>query len=362
MRMFTTALLVSLLCAALPASSALAQGQPPRQKDMAIDQPQARQVVDQLIVELNRMYVFPEGAKKIEVALRQRVKRGEYANIVSAEKLAAELTAQMRKETGDLHLGVQYSEEEIPLQQTGAKPSPQQMAKFIEELRVRNFGVDRVERLPFNIGYLKLAMFASGKGAGDTLGAAMTMMSNLDSLIIDLRQNGGGSPETVALLASYFFDERTRLNDIYFREGNRTEQGWTTTFVSGSRFGQTKPVYILTSKQTFSAAEDFSYAMKNLKRATIVGETTGGGAHPGDMVRLNAHFGVFVPNGRSISSITQTDWEGVGVVPDVAVKADDAFKTAQVALLRQLAGAETNPQKLQRIEARIGAVEADGKL
>jgi C-terminal processing protease CtpA/Prc len=134
---------------------------------------------------------------------------------------------------------------------------------------------------------------------------------------------------------------------------------WSSEFVPGARYGKKKDVYILTSKHTFSAAEDFSYALKNLKRATVVGETTGGGAHPGDMVRLNAHFAMFVPNGRSISTVTNIDWEGVGVTPELSVRAEDALKVAQVAALKKIATGEKNQAKVARINARIAAVESE---
>jgi C-terminal processing protease CtpA/Prc len=226
-------------------------------------------------------------------------------------------------------------------------------------MKAQNFGVERIERLPFNIGYLNLRAFAPAAEAAPTIAAAMSVLAHTDTLIIDLRKNGGGDPSTVALLASYLFDERTRLNDIYFRDGDRTEQMWSSDFVPGTRYGKDKDVYILTSKHTFSAAEDFSYALKNLKRATVVGESTGGGAHPGAMVRLNPHFAMFVPNGRSISTVTKTDWEGVGVTPAVSVRAEDAMKVAQVAALKKIAAGEKSATKLARINARIAAVESE---
>lgn len=113
-----------------------------------------------------------------------------------------------------------------------------------------------------------------------------------------------------------------------WREGDRTEEFWTTKEVAGKRFGQRKPVFVLTSKRTFSGAEEFSYSLKSLQRATIVGETTGGGAHPGGPQRINEHFSVWVPAGRAINPITKANWEGTGVVPDVAVPADKALERA----------------------------------
>jgi retinol-binding protein 3 len=351
---------LALVLATLGLANASAQPGGPRQPDMTIDAAQRTALIERTIVELNKNYVFPEKAKKMEAVLRQHQKKGDYNSITSAEKFSSVLTEQLVAETNDKHLRVIYSAEPIPVLMADKKPSPEQRAAELVDMKKGNFGVERVERLPFNIGYLDLRAFAPAKDAADTIAAAMTLVANTDSLIIDLRKNGGGEPATVALLASYVLDERTHLNDIFYREGNRTEQMWSADAVQGARFGQAKDVYILTSKHTFSAAEDFAYSLKQLKRVTIVGETTGGGAHPGDVMRLSENFGVFVPNGRSINPITKTDWEGTGVAPDIKETAEDALKTAQVAILNKImaAGAK-DPRRVERIKARIAKVQAE---
>jgi C-terminal processing protease CtpA/Prc len=128
---------------------------------------------------------------------------------------------------------------------------------------------------------------------------------------------------------------------------------WTRADVAGPRYGTERKVYVLTSHDTFSAAEDFSYAMKNLRRATLVGEVTGGGAHPGDMRRLDTHFGAFIPMGRSISPVTHTDWEGTGVEPDVKAAAKDALNVAQTLILQERLASEKDPAALERMRARL---------
>ena len=155
----------------------------------------------------------------------------------------------------------------------------------------------------------------------------MNFLADSGTLIIDLRDNHGGRPEMVTLMASYLFAVPTHLNDVYQRSDNSTRESWTTANVAGKRFLD-KPVYLLTSRRTFSAAEDFSYALKNLKRATVLGESTGGGAHLIGPHRINDHFFIIVPIGRSISPITKTDWEGTGVEPDIKVPAADALDEA----------------------------------
>ena len=174
--------------------------------------------------------------------------------------------------------------------------------------RAHNFGIEKVERLRFNIGYFKLSAFGPVTEVGPLLASAMNLLNNMDSLIIDLRGNFGGNEQTVQLLASYLLNKRTHLLNMYKRVGDSTEQRWSSDYVAGKRFTQEKDVYILIDRDSFSAAEDFSYTMKNLKRATLIGENTGGAAHSGDSVRLNNHFSLFLPTGRAISPITNTNW------------------------------------------------------
>lgn len=323
------------------------------QADMEISATIRQQLIENLIKEVNNSYTFPEMAKKVEASLREKQKRGAFDNISSARQLSNALTRDLQATTSDRHLRVTFSEELIPERKPRAAPSPDEVANRLATMREGNFGVKKVERLPFNIGYLELEGFAPARDAADTLAAAMTLLAHTDALIIDLRNNGGGDAGAVTLLASYLFDKRTRLNDFYYREGNRTEQRWSSDVVPGLRFGQKKDVTILTSKDTFSAAEDFTYALKNLKRATVIGETTGGGANPGDDTRLLPNFSAFIPLGRSISPVTQANWEGVGVTPNIAVCADDALRAAQVAILKKMAAAESDTAKLGSLNNRI---------
>jgi C-terminal processing protease CtpA/Prc len=228
-----------------------------------------------------------------------------------------------------------------------------------------NHGFGRVERLPGNIGYLEFFNFADEELGADTVAAAMNFINGTDSLIIDMRNNGGGNPAMVALVCSYLFGpDPVHLNDLYWREGNRTEEFWTRKDLAGKRY-LNKDVYVLTSKRTFSGAEEFTYNLKNLKRATIVGETTGGGAHPGGGFRINEHFGVFVPTGRAISPITKTNWEGTGVTPDISVPADQALLVARLMALKKSLTTLPNPDfkagvedEIQKLEKELSALKA----
>lgn len=329
-----------------------------RAADMQMTAASRQQLIDSVITAVNTSYVFPDLAKQAEAALRAQHRRGAYDALTSARQLSEALTRELQATTRDRHLRVTYSEDAIPETRPQSSPSTDERAGRLAMLRAQNFGVEKIERLPFNIGYLDLAAFMSARDSAETLGAAMTVLAHTDALIIDLRNNWGGDSGTVTLLASYLFDQRTRLNDFYYREGDRLEQRWTADAVPGLRYGQKKDVYILTSRETFSAAEDFTYALKNLKRATVVGETTGGGANPGVDRRLLPHFSMFMPLGRAVSPVTQANWEGVGVAPDVGVCAADALATAQVAILKKMTQSEKDSGQLAALAQRIAQISA----
>ena len=190
-----------------------------------------------------------------------------------------------------------------------------------------NCGFKKAEILEDNIGYLKFDFFADPGICGPTVVAAMNFLANVDAIIFDLRENGGGDPKMVAFVSSYLFAERTHLNDLWTRKGDVTEQYWTGPYVPGKSLDG-KPAFVLTSKNTFSGGEEFTNNLKVLKRAKIVGETTGGGAHPVRGHRITEHFGIDVPFARAINPVTHTNWEGTGVEPDVKVNGSQALEEA----------------------------------
>jgi C-terminal processing protease CtpA/Prc len=194
----------------------------------------------------------------------------------------------------------------------------------------------------------------------------MTLLAHTDALIVDLRQNGGGDPEMIALITSYLFDQMTNLNNMYWRDGDRTQQFWTLPYVPGPRYGGNKPVYVLTSNDTFSGAEEFAYNLKNLKRATIIGEVTGGGAHPVGGFAIGPHVGARIPVGRAINPISGTNWEGTGVTPDIPVPQADALRTAQILALRhvleQAGEGASGPlaDLIEEAQAELDELESEG--
>jgi len=263
---------------------------------MTVDAATRRQVIDGVLARLTEAYVFPDTAVAMERAIRDRVRRGEYERITSAQALADSLTAHLQTVTQDRHLRVRYSDEPLPRLDAQPGPTPEMEARARAFGRQVNFGFERVERLPGNVGYLEVRSFGFEPAwIEDVAAAAFTFLANTDALIIDVRRNGGGTPGMVAFVSSYLFGaDSVHLNSLYWRPGNRTEHFYTRTRVPGVRYGPDRPVYVLTSRRTFSGAEEFAYNLQTRQRAVIVGDTTGGGAHPGGMQRVTDHFGVWV--------------------------------------------------------------------
>ncbi len=305
--------------------------------DMKIDAATKTQVIESLLKDFNEAYVFPEVAKKIETDLRVRMKNKEYDALVSARQFAQKLTDDLQSVSRDKHIRVRFSKNVIPVRKDREEPTAEELAEEANYMRRVNFGFEKIERLQGNIGYVDLRGFMDPKAGAETVQAAMNFLANTDALIFDLRQNGGGDPEMVALISSYLFgDKPVHLNSLYWRKGDRTEDFFTKPNLANKKFGD-KDIYVLTSNRTFSGAEEFSYNLKNLKRATIIGETTGGGANPGGMFRLAEHFGVFIPTGRAVSPITKTNWEGTGVEPDIKAPKEQALKIAYLLALNKSA-------------------------
>jgi hypothetical protein len=356
-RLSSAAVIVAALVSAVP-SPAPAQ-QAAAAPDMVVDEATRRTVIDGVIARLNEAYVFPDTARAMERAIRLRHSRREYDRITSARAFAESLTAHLQAVSRDRHLRVRYSPQPLPELGPAPGPSPDQEAEAWAFGRRVNFGLERAERLAGNIGYLELRSFGfEPQWAEATVGAAMTLLANTDALIIDLRRNGGGSPFYVALVSSYLFGpDSVHLNSLYWRPEDRTDRFYTRAVLPGTRYGPERPVYVLTSRRTFSGAEEFAYNLQALKRAVIVGDTTGGGAHPGGFRRVSAHFGVWVPSGRAINPITGTNWERVGVRPDLVAPADSALRVAHVAALRQLQDRATDPAVRARLEDALREVD-----
>ena len=296
--------------AALLASSAQAQPLDDNARDTAI----AR-----LADHLAGRYVFPEVGAEAARFVTTRAEAGAYDGL-DAEALADSLTTDLQAVTHDRHLNVWLTPEGTDSADEAA----------LERLRARNaiernYGFARVERLDGNVGYLDLRGFYPTAIGAETALAALRFLDGADAIVVDLRHNSGGHPDMVRFLLTHLFAERTHLNSLYWRDGDRTEEFWTLDERPGPDLSDL-PLVVLTSGETFSGGEEFAYDVQSRERGTLVGETTGGGANPGAALPIGGPLQVFLPTGRAINPVTGTNWEGVGVVPDVPTSAEDAYE------------------------------------
>ena len=307
-----------------------------------VEKSERDRVIEALASKLSAAYVIPEAVERITGALRSANSVGEYDG-KTPQEFADAMGRTLRNAGQDKHFAVFY--------QPSPTAPPETATASVEQRERLNFGFGKLERLRGNVGYLELVNFSDlRQQSAETASALLSTLSNFDAIILDLRRNSGGNTQMVAFVATYFFDTRVHLSDIYWRDTNETSQFWTTTFVPGRRAAR-QPLYILTSASTFSAAEDFCYSLQNLKRALVVGETTGGGAHSSrGPQRLTPSFTAIIPAGRAISPITKTNWEGTGVTPDIKTSADAALSVAHLHALRSLLEKETDPQWKQTLQ------------
>jgi hypothetical protein len=290
-------------------------------------------VIDETARLLTEHYVFPETAEQLAGLLRQRLAEGAY-DVDSAEELGRLVTADLQSVNGDKHLKLKYHADPVPPEQGEAA-----LAAMRRDFDTSLGGAPRVELLDGGVAVVELApaLFPL-EWAAEPLGAALTLASPARALIVDLRGNLGGDPDTVAFVCGHLLDARTHLNTMHWRDGDRREQSWSPAHVPGARFGGSKPLYVLTSGRTFSGAEELAYDLQQLGRAVVVGEPTGGGAHPRDGWTVHPHLEATVPVGRSVNPVSGTNWEGTGVQPDLACAAADALDRAHALALARLTG------------------------
>lgn len=301
--------------------------------ELPLSAQERKDTVEKLVTTFKDSYVFPDRAKNVESALRKLHADGAYDSIDNAEEFAVALSRDLQAASKDRHPRVMANQ----VRQSTGKPLPDNQGERLARMRANNYGVTKVEHRPSNMGYLELTGFSPAQYSAATLSAALAVLAHTDALIIDLRQNFGGDLAAAGFLASHFVDARTHLYDFYFRKGDRTEQRWTAEVLPSHHYGKDKPVYILTSKDTFSAGEYFADVLQKLNRATVVGETTGGGAHAGEVIRLTTRFTAFIPISRPVHPRTSSNWEGVGVTPDVRVPAANALETTEAMIRKRQA-------------------------
>jgi len=310
-----------------------------------IDGSRCAEIVQRLSEKLKAYYVFPDVAEQICKYLQKHLENGAYSDFTEGNLLALALTMDLQEVSQDEHLWVRWHPEPLPDHEGPLRQNQEWMDERSQEAKLDNFGFHKAERLPGNVGYIDIRSFSRAEWGAATAMAAMNFLAETSALIIDMRRCEGGYADMIALVCSYLFDEEpVHLNSIYWREEDSTQQYWTQPDLPGKRYGN-KPVYALISKATFSGGEECAYDLQSRQRATLIGEKTGGGANPGASYRLNSHFEAFIPVGRAINPITHKNWEGTGVIPDILVPQEQAFKTAYRLALKSVIESTVEPAR-----------------
>jgi retinol-binding protein 3 len=295
-----------------------------------IDKPFIQSTIDSLILVIRREYVDADVASRVDAYLRKCLAEGHY-QLPTADALALVLTQDLFNSSHDKHLFVTVSPDTANASAAIAQEPPRE-----ETARFSNFGIQRVEILPGNIGYLNLTSFYRPQEARETFVSAMQVLAQANALILDLRGNKGGSPDMAVLVASFMLDKPgIPLFSVVPRSGAEPMRFATVQTPPPGSNGE-RPLYILTSQSTWSAGEGVAFLLQERHRAEIIGETTAGAANPGRPYRVNALFEVNVPNGRVRSAVLGRNWEGVGVVPDIPTSATNALDVAHTRALRRL--------------------------
>ena len=325
------------------------------------EQLSGRELVAKAMELLRENYVFPEQAEQAAAAIEARLAAGEYDDLDEIT-LTGLVTEHLQEITGDRHLALRLGGPGPRREPEGEPEPPPDREKMRKLGRLDNFGIRRVERLDGNVGYLDLRRMPVPANAGPAIAAAMELVAGTYALIIDMRHNRGGAPEGVVFWCSYLVDDGkpVHFNDIFRADTGETRQFWALPYVPGTRYPD-QPVYLLTSDHTFSGGEDLCYTLQALGRAEVIGETTGGGAHPTRPFQVSPAVHIAVPFARSVNPVTGTNWQGTGVVPDVAVPADQACDVAYArALERVLAMDDVPPPVLDEAREALAEVTDRG--
>lgn len=307
--------------------------QPSKVVDAAIEPAFIRETVETLRGALNRDYFDPAVAFRASETLQKRLAEGHYQKIPTLEALAKALTEDLYVVTKDKHLRVSPAVEAISIPATTAAVDD---TRREVAARRTNFGIQRIEILPGNVGYLQFTAFYRRNEASEAIASAMASLRHADALILDLRENGGGSTETMALLASYFYEAQgLPLFEVFPRPPAKVAKFMTEATPLPDR-NERRPTYVLVSRNTWSGGEGLAFNLQDRHRAEVIGETTPGAGNQARTHRLNAQFEVTIPNGSVRSAIRHQSWEGVGVVPDVPAASSDALRVAHGRALQKL--------------------------
>ncbi|WP_445711907.1 S41 family peptidase [Flavobacterium sp.] len=291
-----------------------------------------KEIIKLISKNLLETYIDLDVAKEMTLVINSNLKSNKYKSITNPDSFTKIINQDLQKISKDLHLKLKYDPKKIA--KSNLDISEEMKIKkekmMVMKMAEINYGFSEVKVLNGNIGYLNLRMFADTTYAKDAVTSAMNFLNNTNAIIIDLRENGGGVPSMMQLLSSYFMDAKpVVLSNFYERKTNKNTQLFSLKSIDGKRMNN-KPLYILTSKKTFSAAEAFTYTLKHFDKAIVVGEVTKGGANRTRTINLNSDFSIAVPYIKTIHPITNSNWEGKGVQPNINTNEKEAFVIAYI--------------------------------
>ena len=299
-----------------------------------MDPNEVTRVVQEVRALVESRYVYPDVGVRVAAVLAEGLADGRYP--LNESGLADAVTTDLQSVNGDKHLRLLYHDQPLSHREPGDDSEEYAaMARWAEQTCG---GVGSVRRLAGNVGYLDLQpVLFPAVIAGELINAAMSLVAATAALIIDLRGCLGGEPAMAAFIISYLWDhDPVQLTGLAERQDNRLRQSWTLPYVSGRRFGKTKPVYVLTSRATFSGGEQLAYDLQQLDRAVVVGEPTRGGAHAREGFRVHPHLEATISVAAAVNPVTGTSWEGTGVSPHIQTPAGQALETAHQLALEQV--------------------------
>ncbi len=316
-----------LVLSALLGGSAGARAEGPGGDDV-LDEAGRSEVVRAAAAALRQGYIYDEVGERLAADLERRAAAGEYDGLDDPQAFGRRLTLDLFAIADDRHLRVDPAPPED-------EASPEAEHHPIESRLSIPEAFRSVEILDGNVGYLDLRHFGGGEDALPRASAAMAFLHGVDALILDLGNNPGGGPYMVRLISTYLFDGPTHLASTFMRGWEEPRERWTLDEVPGERLADI-PVYVLTSRRTFSAAESFTFGLKVNDRVTLVGERTGGGGHFGERIELPRGMMMFLPQGRTYDPRTGRGWEAEGIAPDVAVPYEEALAAAHRRALEEV--------------------------
>ena len=340
-------------------SSAAIMAQEPAGESKDVDGNKQLEIIDSVTTVLKQTYVFPDMADQIEKYLRDRYHNGTYRDIDAGSAFVRALSEDLFSASNDWHLRVYYYPDEYFDTEIKQDPDPEEIQRRLKKNQRDNFAFRRVEVLPGNVGYIKFDGFFDATDAASTAIAALNFLGHCDAIIIDLLDNGGGNPNMVQFLMSYFFDKEILFNDLYNVGKNEHHQLWTNAYVPGPRLSKCD-VYVLISYDTFSAGEALAYHLKHSGRGKVIGARTAGGAHDCDFHNCrNLNIRIKVPCRKAISPFTGTNWEGVGVEPDIEVPSYKAFDIAYLEAVKAIRTRTTDSEVLAELDWIQPALESN---